>query len=108
MFLFGRTIVSEMSLLSTIETRTLYPSLGFNILNSGYVSSLQTSSSTSPISSGGSSSVEVHGNQLIVPCFWHSGGVEQSLAESLPLGLLALISLKVLPSCLPGVLEVQS
>ena len=66
-FLFGGAIASEMPLLSTIETRTLYPSLGSSIIDSGYVPSLQTPSSTSPISSQRSSSIKIHWDWLVVP-----------------------------------------
>ena len=39
-FLFGGAIASEVSLLSTVETFTLYSSLGWRIVNPSYVSSL--------------------------------------------------------------------
>ena len=75
-FLLCGAIASEVSLFSTVETCTLYPSLDSSILCSGYTPSWWTSSSPSPVSSWCSGSVEVHWDQLIVPCLWCSGGIE--------------------------------
>ena len=66
-FLFSGAIASEVPLLSAIEACTLYPSLGLSIIDSGYIPSLQTPSSSSPVSSWRSSSIEIHWDWLVVP-----------------------------------------
>jgi hypothetical protein len=81
--LFGGAGVSEVSLLTTGKARTLYASLGSRVVGPDDISSCLSSTSSSPVSSWGSCSVNVHGYWLIIPGLWRGTGVVGGLAKAL-------------------------
>src|SRR5580692_11542392 len=88
--LFGGAGVSEVSLLTTGEARTLYASLGSSVVGPDNISSCLPSASSSPVPSWGSRSVYVHGHWLVIPGSWCGAGVVGCLAKALTILLEAV------------------